>query len=167
MHIVYLITYVAMVGSMGIFFSTVMKKSSAASSVTILMVFVMSIGIWLGIGIIMAIFASFLVAEIVVPFLLKQVLSDKGPKIRKNERRFDKVMKKIERGYRKFLGIAIENRLTVIIAAILLLVFSAFTAFRLGIAFIPSTDNSDFYISMDLPVGTTLEQTREKMDVAQ
>ena len=147
--------------------------ASAATTIVVFLPIAMMSGLMgkvlrpVAITIIMAIFASFLVAEIVVPFLLKQVLSDQGPKIRKNERRFDKVMKKIERGYRRFLGIAIENRLTVIIAAILLLVFSAFTAFRLGIAFIPSTDNSDFYISMDLPVGTTLEQTREKMDVAQ
>jgi len=147
--------------------------ASAATTIVVFLPIAMMSGLMgkvlkpVAITIIMAIFASFLVAEIVVPFLLKQVLSDQGPKIRKNERRFDKVMKKVERGYRKVLGIAIENRLTVIIAAILLLVFSAFTALRLGIAFIPSTDNSDFYISMDLPVGTPLEQTREKMDIAQ
>ena len=147
--------------------------ASAATTIVVFLPIAMMSGLMgkvlkpVAITIIIAIFASFLVAEIVVPFLLKQVLSDQGPKIRKNERRFDKVMKKVERGYRKVLGIAIENRLTVIIAAILLLVFSAFTALRLGIAFIPSTDNSDFYISMDLPVGTPLEQTREKMDVAQ
>ena len=147
--------------------------ASAATTIVVFLPIAMMSGLMgkvlkpVAITIIMAIFASFLVAEIVVPFLLKQVLSEQGPKIRKNERRFDKVMKKVERGYRKVLGIAIENRLTVIIAAILLLVFSAFTALRLGIAFIPSTDNSDFYISMDLPVGTPLEQTREKMDIAQ
>ncbi|MCR4580095.1 MAG: efflux RND transporter permease subunit [Treponema sp.] len=147
--------------------------ASAATTIVVFLPIAMMDGLMgkvlkpVAITIIMAIFASFLVAEIVVPFLLKQVLSDKGPKIRTKERRFDKVMKKIEKGYRKVLGIAINNRRIVIIAAILLLIFSAFTALRLGIAFIPSTDNSDFYISMDLPVGTPLEQTRKKMDVAQ
>ncbi len=147
--------------------------ASAATTIVVFLPIAMMSGLMgkvlkpVAITIIMAIFASFLVAEIVVPFLLKQVLSDQGPKIRKNERRFDKFMKKVERGYRKVLGLAIKNRLMVVIGAILLLVFSAFTAFRLGVAFIPSTDNSDFYISMDLPVGTTLEQTREKMDIAQ
>ena len=147
--------------------------ASAATTIVVFLPIAMMSGLMgkvlkpVSITIIMAIFASFLVAEIVVPFLLKQVLSDEGPKIRKNERHFDKLMKKIERGYRKFLGLAINNRIVVVVTAVLLLVFSAFTALRLGIAFIPSTDNSDFYISMDLPVGTTLEQTKAKMDVAQ
>lgn len=147
--------------------------ASAATTIVVFLPIAMMSGLVgkvlkpVAITIIMAIFASFLVAEIVVPFLLKQFLSEDGPKIRAKERRFDRVMRKIERGYRRLLALAIENRLVVILAAVFLLVFSVFTALRLGIAFIPSTDNSDFYISLDLPVGTTLEQTRAKMDVAQ
>ena len=117
--------------------------------------------------IIMAITASFLVALIVVPYVLKLLLSPEGPKVRSKPRKFDQVMAKIENGYRKLLALAIKNRAFVIILAVLLLVFSGVIAFRLGVAFIPSTDSGDFYISMDLPMGTEIEKTEEKMKIAE
>ena len=119
------------------------------------------------IAIILAIFASFLVAVVIVPYLLKLILSDKGPKIRTKPRKFDQVMTGLEKWYRKVLVLALKNKAFVIAISIFLLIFSGFITLRLGIAFIPSTDNSDFYISVDFPVGTRLEQTSEKMDVAQ
>ena len=76
-------------------------------------------------------------------------------------------MGKIERGYRKILVIALKNRAFVLLIAIFLLVFSGFIALRLGIAFIPSTDSGDFYISTEFPMGTQKEQTHQKMQVAQ
>ena len=119
------------------------------------------------ITIIMAVFASFLVAIVVVPYLLKLVLKEGGPKVRTKERHFDKGMRKLENGYRKVLLWAVKNRVVVIVASIFLLIFSGFTAIRLGIAFIPSTDNGEFYISMELPIGTKFEQTQAKMKVAE
>lgn len=119
------------------------------------------------ITIILAIFSSFLVAVIIVPYLLKLVLKEEGPKERAKKRLFDRVMEKIESGYKKLLSICLENKAFVIFTAVFLLIFSAFIAFRLGLAFIPSTDSGDFYISMDLPVGTRLEETQQKMDTAQ
>ena len=117
--------------------------------------------------IIMAILASFLVAVVIVPYLLKLLLKASGPKIRTKPRKFDIIMEKIENGYRRILQTALKNRGFVIFAAILLLIFSGFISLRLGVAFIPSTDSGDFYISMDLPVGTNLEQTNQKMQIAQ
>lgn len=117
--------------------------------------------------IIMAIVASFLVAVIVVPFLLNLLLKNKEPKIRTKPRKFDVVMSKIETGYKKLLTLAINNRGFVVFTALFLLIFSGFTALRLGIAFIPSTDNGEFYIAMELPVGTDLETTRRKFKVAE
>ena len=117
--------------------------------------------------IILAIFSSFLVAVIIVPYLLKQFLSDQGPKLRSKPRKFDQLMDKIERGYRRLLTLALENRGFVILIALFLLVFSGFIALRLGITFIPSTDSGDFYISAEFPMGTKKEQTHEKMLVAQ
>lgn len=119
------------------------------------------------ITIVLAVFASFLVAVIIVPYLLKLLLSEKGPVVRQKERKFDVVMAKIENWYRNVLAVAIKNRGIVLLASVGLLVFSGFIALRLGIAFIPSTDNGDFYVSMDLPLGTTLEETEQKMAVAE
>ncbi|MBQ9604347.1 MAG: ABC transporter permease subunit [Firmicutes bacterium] len=58
MNMFYLISYVAMVGSLGIAFSTVMKKSAAASIATVLLIFAMTIGIWIALGMVMAFVAS-------------------------------------------------------------------------------------------------------------
>lgn len=117
--------------------------------------------------IIMAIFASFIVAVVVVPYLLKALLKDSGPSIRRRPRYFDRFMDKLESGYRKLLNLALNNRGLIIFASIFLLIFSGFIALRLGIAFIPSTDSGDFYVAADLPIGTSLEETKKKMDVAE
>ena len=119
------------------------------------------------ITIIMAIFASFLVALIIVPYLLKLLLSEDGPKVREKERRFDIFMKKFKAFYTRILDKALDNKGFVLLIAVSVLLFSAFTATRLGIAFIPSTDSGDFYISIDFPIGTTLEQTKKKVHYAE
>ena len=119
------------------------------------------------ITIIMAIFASFLVAVVVVPYLLKLVLKDSGPTIRTKPRRFDLLMEKIEKHYRSLLNLALDNRAFIVFAAVFLLVFSGFIAMKLGVAFIPSTDSGDWYLAADLPVGTTLEETDAKMKQAE
>lgn len=119
------------------------------------------------ITIIMAIVASFFVAVIVVPYLLKLLLKESGAKIRTSPRKFDLVMDKIEAWYKRILNGAIRNRVLVIVGAIFLLIFSVMITLKLGIAFIPSTDTGEFYISMDLPIGTKLETTKEKFKVAE
>ena len=117
--------------------------------------------------IILAIFSSFFVAVIIVPYLLKLFLSEEGPKVRSKPRKFDQIMEKIEGGYRKLLALSLDNRGFVILVAVFLLVFSGFIALRLGITFIPSTDSGDFYISAEFPIGTQKEETHEKMLIAQ
>ena len=117
--------------------------------------------------IIMAIFASFLVAVVIVPYLLKLVLKDSGPTVRIKPRKFDILMDKIEAKYRKLLNLALDNRAFVVFSAVFLLVFSGFIAMKLGVAFIPSTDSGDWYLAADLPVGTSLEETNAKMQQAE
>lgn len=119
------------------------------------------------ITIIMAILASFIVAVIIVPYLLKLLLSENGPKQRAKPRRFDLVMDRIEAWYKKILKLAVNNRLFVVFTAVFLLIFSVFVVLRLGIAFIPSTDTGEFYIAMELPIGTKMENTRKKFKVAE
>ncbi|MBR6400367.1 MAG: hypothetical protein IKS17_03980 [Firmicutes bacterium] len=47
---IYMLCYVAMIGSLGIVFSSVMKKSTAASIATIALIFAITIGAWMFIG---------------------------------------------------------------------------------------------------------------------
>ena len=119
------------------------------------------------ITILVAIGSSFIVALIIVPYLLKLLLKDEGPAIPTKPRTFDVFMDKLEDWYRGVLEWALNKRKTIIAFSIFLLVFSGVIALRLGIAFIPSTDAGEFYISVDFPIGTTIEQTEAKMDLAQ
>lgn len=117
--------------------------------------------------IIISISASFLVAVIIVPYLLKLLLSDKGPKLRAKPRWFDAQLDRLEAWYRNLLDRALKKRKLVLIIALLLLVFSGYIATKLGVAFIPSTDSSDFYLSVTFPIGTELERTEAKMKTAE
>ena len=60
-----------------------------------------------------------------------------------------------------------DNRRFVFLFAILLLLLTVFVSRKLGVAFIPSTDNSDFYVDMRFPRGYSLKQTEAKTAVAE
>ena len=116
--------------------------------------------------IILALIASVLVALIVVPFLMKQLLNPKGPK-EKKETLFNKGISKLEKFYKKILSWVLENGKFVLVIAISLLVISFLLVGALGISFIPSTDNSDFYVYMEFPIGQSLEETELRIKQSQ
>ena len=57
---VYLLCYVSMIGSLGVLFSAIMKKSNAASIATIALIFAMTIGIWMALAIVGAMLSAVL-----------------------------------------------------------------------------------------------------------
>ena len=116
--------------------------------------------------IILALIASVLVALIIVPFLMKQLLNPKGPK-EKKETLFNKGISKLEKFYKKILSWVLENGKFVLVIAISLLVISFLLVGTLGISFIPSTDNSDFYVYMEFPIGQSLEETELRIKQSQ
>ena len=116
--------------------------------------------------IILALIASVLVALIVVPFLMKQLLNPKGTK-EKKETLFNKGISKLEKFYKKILSWVLENGKFVLVIAISLLVISFLLVGALGISFIPSTDNSDFYVYMEFPIGQSLEETELRIKQSQ
>ena len=116
--------------------------------------------------IILALIASVLVALIVVPFLMKQLLNPKGTK-EKKETLFNKGISKLEKFYKKILSWVLENGKFVLVIAISLLVISFLLVGTLGISFIPSTDNSDFYVYMEFPIGQSLEETELRIKQSQ
>lgn len=111
---------------------------------------------------VLALTASVLVAIIVVPFLIKQIVHDGDTKIRK-ETAFNRGVNKLEKLYRRGLDWALVQWKFILVIAFSVLIITFFIIKTLGLAFIPSTDNSDFYIDLALPKGSTIEQTREKM----
>ena len=116
--------------------------------------------------IILALIASVLVALIVVPFLMKQLLNPKGTK-EKKETLFNKGISKLEKFYKRILSWVLENGKFVLVIAISLLVISFLLVGTLGISFIPSTDNSDFYVYMEFPIGQSLEETELRIKQSQ
>ena len=119
----------------------------------------------MSITIVCALVASFFVAVLVVPFLMKVILKENPDKL-KQERRFDRFMQKVEGKYRIVLDWCISNRKYLIVVAICVLVITVLVAGALGLTFIPSTDSGDFYVNLDFSKGTQLEQTEKKMNIA-
>ena len=112
--------------------------------------------------IILSLIASVLVALIVVPFLMKQLLNPSGAKIKK-QTIFNKGITKIETAYKKVLSWILQNGKFVLVISISLLIISVILIGALGISFIPSTDNSDFYVYLEFPIGQSLEETELRM----
>ena len=125
---------------------------------------------------IMALTASFLSAVVIVPFLMKLLLKnqdgavmelDSGEKsswLKIMKGRVDKIMATIERKYQKALGWSLTSWKFVIFLALVVLVATFMVLSSLGIAFIPSTDNSDFYINLKFPGGYPLASTNNQME---
>ena len=109
---------------------------------------------------IMALAGSFLVAVVFVPFFAKLLLRPTPPK--EKNRRFNRIMASIERGYTKALAWSLSHSAFILVICISVLALSAFTITKVGFTFLPSTDNSDFYVHMEFPQGYSLEQTLER-----
>ena len=128
---------------------------------------------------IMALTASLLSAVVIVPFLLGLFLKPQGlagatvlelESGNKNSwltamrGRVDKIMATIERKYRKALNWSLTSWKFVVFLALVVLVATLLVLSSLGIAFIPSTDNSDFYINLKFPGGYPLASTNAQME---
>ena len=134
---------------------------------------------------IMALTASLLSAVVIVPFLLGLLLKPQGLAgaslaqggdtlelesggknswLTAMKGRVDKIMATIERKYRKALNWSLTSWKFVVFLALVVLVATLLVLSSLGIAFIPSTDNSDFYINLKFPGGYPLASTNAQME---
>lgn len=128
---------------------------------------------------IMALTASLLSAVVIVPFLLGLFLKPQGLAgattlelesggknswLTAMRGRVDKIMATIERKYRKALNWSLTSWKFVVFLALVVLVATLLVLSSLGIAFIPSTDNSDFYINLKFPGGYPLASTNAQME---
>lgn len=130
---------------------------------------------------IMALTASLLSAVVIVPFLMKLLLrpenagsssqdSSLGQSATKKQPLLamrgavDRVMASIESKYRKMLDWSLTSWRFVIFLAMVVLVATILVLSSLGLAFLPSTDNSDYYINLKFPGGYPLEKTKSQME---
>ena len=119
----------------------------------------------IAITLIYALSASLVVAIIFVPFFMKLFMSEAIPKRKENP--VQKAVSWIEKKYSSMLSWSLENKAFLIMFSVVLLVITLVISLSLGIAFLPSTDNNDFYMKLEYPKGYTLEHNAEKSRIAE
>ncbi len=109
---------------------------------------------------ILALAGSFLVAVVFIPFFAKLLLRPTPPKTK--NRRFNRMMASVEMKYKGALDWSLTHSTFILVICVSILVLSAFTITKIGFTFLPSTDNSDFYVHMEFPQGYSLQESRER-----
>lgn len=104
--------------------------------------------------------ASLIVSVVVIPFLIK-VLRHDGDPVRQHKI-VNNVFKKLENGYKKVLEWGIGNKKYVLLVSVVLLILSIAMIPLLGVTFLPSVDQGNFYINCTFPYTYTEEQTHSE-----
>ena len=112
-----------------------------------------------------ALSASCIVAIVIIPYLLKKLLKEDERKVTNNV--ITRTADRIVVLYGRAVAWVLRNRKFVIMISIVLLVVTVWAVMQLGIAFIPSTDNSEFYVNLYFPSSNTMEMSQAKLDEAE
>ena len=107
-----------------------------------------------GLTVAVAVLFSLLVARLVTPMMAAYFLKDK-PHVEEPKDGF------IMRGYQSILRWTLRNRTITLIMGLLIFAASIYSATLLPSEFVPVTDEGRSTISVELPPGSTLEDTRE------
>ncbi len=73
----------------------------------------------------------------------------------------ERTLDSLDRGYASLLTWALRNRALVIVSAAMLFIGSLFLLAKVGTDFFPASDNAQIGLTIELPVGTRVEQTRK------
>ncbi len=115
----------------------------------------------------LALGSSLLVALLYIPFFMKKMLKeDPASRMSGKETFAAKGMKKVEVLYAKSLDFTIEHTPFFLIIVILILLLTVYVLPNMRFSFIPSTDNSDFYINLTFPENYSLEDTKAAVEKA-
>ena len=112
-----------------------------------------------------ALAASCIVAIVVIPYLLKKLLKEDREVQKPNV--ITRTMDKVTAAYGKAVSWTLRNRKFIIIISLAILVVTVWAMLQLGITFIPSTDNSEFYVNLYFPSSYTHDQIEAKLDEAE
>ncbi|WP_130805605.1 efflux RND transporter permease subunit [Senegalia massiliensis] len=111
--------------------------------------------------------ASLAVSLTLVPMLSSQILNVDINNEEKSKRKsfilhsFDKGFAKLESIYKRVLSWSLGHRKSTIIIALLVFSLSIASLIPVGAEFIPATDEGQFTVSVNLPIGSELDRTRE------
>jgi len=116
--------------------------------------------------VVFALLTSLLVAFTVIPTLSYRLLLRQEAAGKKNARKSKKpllgrALHKIIHIYSRILGWAMNNRAIIVIFSFTILALSLMLIPLVGIEFLPEEDSGELSISLELPIGTTLEKTDE------
>ena len=115
-----------------------------------------------------SILSSLIVALVFVPWLMKKFLrEDDEHRVPKKKSFVVKSVDKLEKWYGKAINSALKDPFFIILISIGILFVTAYTLPQQKMAFIPSTDNSDFNINITFPYGYTLEETDKGMKMVE
>lgn len=105
---------------------------------------------------------SIIVSFTLTPMMASLIIPDKNEKKHRIGKRLESLFHAWERGYQKILALVLANRLRsalVIVGAILLFILSFTSAARVGFEFMPTLDEGDINVDIELPQGYNLEAT--------
>lgn len=114
----------------------------------------------IAITLIYALSSSLIVAIVFVPYFMKLFMTQAIPERKENF--VQKAVSWLEKKYSLMLNWCLDNKAFLIILSFVLLVVTLVISLSLGIAFLPSTDNNDFYMNLEFPKSYTLEDNAEK-----
>ncbi len=119
-----------------------------------------------GITVSIAVLVSLFVAFTLTPMLSSRWLNVEDEHLTKSKNilknilyYFNYYFNKMNDGYRKILAWSLSHRKTVVVASIVVFIGSLMLGGMVGSAFFPETDNSEFYLNIDAPAGSSIEQT--------
>ncbi len=110
---------------------------------------------------------SIIVSFTLTPMLASLILPEKTQKKHAISLRLEKLFHSWEEGYRKILAMVTKRRLfsaLTILASIILFVLSFTSAARIGFEFMPTLDEGDISIDIELPQGFNLEATAQVVE---
>lgn len=116
----------------------------------------------LSISFMFALAGSALVAIIVIPFILKLLLKEERKEIKDNI--FTRFMARLTGLYKRGVSWALSNRKFLLLLSLIMLALTFWCVMQLGMTFIPSTDNSEFYVDVEFPTTYTLDMTEKAME---
>lgn len=113
----------------------------------------------------LALISSLMIATTIIPYFLKLFLKDNERII--NDNAIKRFSLKMQNFYKKTISWSIEKYRFIVFICIIILFITIWSVIQLGITFIPSTDNSDFYVEITFPEAYTKTEIENEMQRAE
>ncbi|WP_225409576.1 efflux RND transporter permease subunit [Stigmatella hybrida] len=113
-----------------------------------------------GVTVAVAVMISYSVSMILTPMLSSRLLQEHGGPGNKVSAAIERMLVATERGYHKVLEKVLHWRFVSLGVAVAILVLTIMMAGFLKFTFIPSSDNGNIKVAVELPIGSTVEDTQ-------